>query len=176
MTALFEGLKVGDLKRLVRNDVFIDEYSSKMGQNQNVVTVSFKITDREPAEDLVKFIEKGYDFVLDADVSDGEKTNDDYLVFAEIPRTEEFPTQLMTILNGIENLTSINDWMIKYKGQDTKYPASTMVIKDLVPCTPEDFDARQQQNLQLEQYKNIARVPRTGSWDFYDSVRTFKGK
>jgi len=175
MTALFEGLKAGDLRRLMRNNVFIDEYSSKMGENKDVVTVSFKITDREPADDLVKFIEKGYDYVLDADVSNGEKTDDAYLVFAEIPRTEEFPAQLMTILSGITNLTDINDWMIKYKGNNTKYPASRLVLQDLVPCTPDAYESHQTQNTQLEQYKNIARVPQTGTWDFYDSVKTFKG-
>lgn len=173
---LFEGLSAGDLKRLVRDDVFIDEYSSKMGENRDVITTSFKITDRAPAEDLVRFLEKGYDFILDADISTGEKTDGDYLVFFEIPRSEQYPEQLMTVLNGLTQLTEIDQWNFKYKGADTKYPASKLTIGAKVPLTAESFEQRQQDSAVLESMKSIARVPKTGTWDFYDSVKTFKGK
>ena len=176
MTKLFEGLKADDLKRLVRDDVFVDEYSSKMGEDRDVITTSFKITDRAPAEDLVKFLEKGYDFILDADVSSGEKTDGDYLVFFEIPRTEQYPDQLMTVLNGVSNLTNITEWNFKYKGSDTKYPASRLTVGEKVPLTAESFEQQQQDNAVLESMKAIARVPKTGTWDFYDSVKQFKGK
>ena len=176
MTTLFESLKAGDLKRLVRNDVFIDEYSSKMGENKDVITTSFKITDRAPAEDLVKFLESSYDFILDADISSGEKTDGDYLVFFEIPRTEQYPDQLMTILNGLTQLTEISDWDFKYKDSDNKYPVSRLTVREKVPLTAESFNQKQQENAMLESMKGIARIPKTGSWDFYDSVKTFKGK
>ena len=176
MNNLFEGLNAGDLKRLIRDDVFVDEYSSKMGLNRDVITTSFKITDREPAEDLVKFLEKSYDFILDADVSAGEKTDGDYLVFFEIPRTEQYPDQLLTILQGVTNLTEVDQWNFKYKGNDKKYPVSKLVIGEKVPLTAESFDQYQQDNAVLENMKSIARVPKTGSWDFYDSVKLFKGE
>jgi len=174
MSNLYEGLKPGNLKRLVRNDVFIDEYSSKMGENKDVITGSFKITDRAPAKDLVSFLEKNYDFILDADVSQGEKTDGDYLVFFEIERSENFPEQFMTVLNGVSNLTEIDDWNFKYKGTTQRYPASKITIAEKVPLTAESFEQRQQETMQLESMKAIARVPKTGSWDFYDSVKLFK--
>ena len=176
MSNLFEGLKQNDLKRLVRNDVFIDEYSSKMGENRDVITTSLKITDRAPAEDLVRFLEKGYEFILDADVSSGEKTDGDYLVFFEVPRTEEYPDQLQTVLNGLSQLCGIDEWMFKYKNIDTKYPISKLTIKEKVPLTAEGFEQLQKDNAVLENMKGIARVPKTGTWDFYDSVKQFKGK
>ena len=176
MSKLLESLKAGDLKRLIRDDVFIDEYSSKMGENKDVITGSFKVTDRSPAEDLVRFLETAYDFILDADVSTGEKSDGDYLVFFEIPRTEQFPQQFMTVLTGVSNLTEIDQWNFKYKGSDNKYPASKLTLKEKVPLTAESFEQLQQDNAVLESMKGIARVPKTGTWDFYDSVKTFKGK
>ena len=64
-----EGLQMGDLNYLVKDTIHIDEYNSKMGQAQDVVTLSFKIRDIMPANDLVSFLENGYDWILDADVS-----------------------------------------------------------------------------------------------------------
>ena len=51
-----EGLEHSDLKRLVHPELHIDAYKSKMGRDEDIVVVSFKITGREPAEDLVNFI------------------------------------------------------------------------------------------------------------------------
>ena len=70
---LNENLEHNDLKRLVHPELHIDEYKSKMGDDSDVCVVSFKVSGKEPAADLVSFIEKGYEFVLDADVSSGEK-------------------------------------------------------------------------------------------------------
>jgi len=69
---LRENLEMGDLARLVHNELHIDEYKSKMGTDADVCVISFKVAGKEPSADLVSFIEKGYDFVLDADVSSGE--------------------------------------------------------------------------------------------------------
>ena len=70
---LNENLEEGDLKRLVHDELHIDEYKSKMGDDADVCVISFKVAGKEPAIDLVSFIEKGYDWVLDADGSSGEK-------------------------------------------------------------------------------------------------------
>ena len=175
MNNLFEGLKENDLARLIRDDIFIDEYSSKMGENKDVITTSFKITDREPANDLVSFLEKSYDFILDADVSQGEKTDGDYLVFFEVERTTDYPQQLMTILQGVSQLSGISEWNFKYKNSDNKYPASKLTITEKVPLTPQLFNQHLEESQWINKYKSIARVPATGSWDFYDSVKLFKG-
>ena len=69
---LFEGLRAGDLKDMVSNRVTIDQYKSKMGEDKSIVVLAFKVKDKFPAIDLMEFIEKGYNFVLDADMSSGE--------------------------------------------------------------------------------------------------------
>ena len=53
-------------------DIFeVDSYTSKMGEDKDIVVVSFTMKDKAPADDLVKFLESGYSFILDADVSAG---------------------------------------------------------------------------------------------------------
>ena len=102
---LRENLEQGDLKRLVHNELHIDEYKSKMGDDADVCVLSFKVSGKEPSMDLVNFLEKGYEFILDADVSSGEKEGGDYLVFVELDRTPELPDQLEQMMKDIMKLT-----------------------------------------------------------------------
>ena len=102
---LNENLERGDLARLIHPELHIDEYKSKMGDDADVCVVSFKVAGKEPASDLVGFVEKGYDFVLDADVSSGEKEGGDYLVFLELQRSKELPGQIIKIMEDLKNLT-----------------------------------------------------------------------
>ena len=64
-----DSLKSGDLRDLVSHIFEVDCYKSKMGEDKDVVVLSFTVESRSPAEDLVSFIEKGYQFVLDADLN-----------------------------------------------------------------------------------------------------------
>jgi len=52
------GLHQGDLKDLVYNIFEIDSYKSKMGNDKDIVTLSFSTLTKESGEDLVDFIEK----------------------------------------------------------------------------------------------------------------------
>ena len=65
-------LRANDLRDLVRDIFEVDSYKSKMGEDKDVSVLSFEVDVKEAAEDLVNFIEKGFEFVLDADVSPGE--------------------------------------------------------------------------------------------------------
>ena len=67
-------LKPNDLKNFVSEIFTIDSFKSKMGKDENVAVLAFEVKDREPAKDLTNFIEKGYEFVLDADLSSGENS------------------------------------------------------------------------------------------------------
>ena len=141
---LRENLEMGDLNRLVHNELHIDEYKSKMGTDADVCVVSFKVSGKEPSADLVSFIEKGYDFVLDADVSSGEKEGGDYLVFVELQRSEELPDQIMAIMNDLMNLTEqkIEDWRVRYYKSTTDNELTPEVLADIVPLTSEAYDAK----------------------------------
>ena len=141
---LRENLEAGDLNRLIHNELHIDEYKSKMGTDEDVCVISFKVAGKEPGADLVSFIEKGYDFVLDADVSSGEKEGGDYLVFVELQRSEELPTQIMAIMNDLMNLTeqTIEDWRVRYYKSTTDNELTPEVLADIIPLTSEEYNAK----------------------------------
>ena len=135
---------MGDLNRLVHDELHIDEYKSKMGTDADVCVISFKVSGKEPSADLVSFIEKGYDFVLDADVSSGEKEGGDYLVFVELERTDKLPEQIIEIMKDIMNLTEqkIEEWRVRYYKSTTDNELTQESLASIVPLTPEAYDAK----------------------------------
>lgn len=141
---LQENLELGDLKRLVHSELHIDEYKSKMGDDADICVLSFKVSGKEPSIDLVNFIEKGYDYVLDADVSSGEKEGGDYLVFIELDRTPDLPSQIIEMLDDIMNLTeqNINDWRVRYRKSTTDYDVTEESLTKIIPLTPEVYNRK----------------------------------
>lgn len=135
---LCEGLSKEDLIYLVGNKIHFDEYDSKMGENEDVITASFKIKQRMPSQDLVNFIENGYDWVLDADVSSGEVDDGEFLVFVEMPRQPSIFENMMELLSDLQHLTDIklNEWKFKWYKQKEYHPLDEETITELVPTTP----------------------------------------
>lgn len=136
-----EGLEKGDLERLVHTELHIDEFKSKMGEDKDIVVVSFKIGGKEPALDLVNFIEKGYDWVLDADTSSGEMDDGDYIVFLELPRTPRVPAQIIELLTDMVLLTGneLEEYRVRYHKEQTDSELSKESLKSLIPSTPEEY-------------------------------------
>jgi hypothetical protein len=153
---LRENLELGDLKRLVHSELHIDEYKSKMGDDADVCVVSFKVSGKEPSADLVSFIEKGYDWVLDADVSSGEKEGGDYLVFVELQRTEELPGQIMQLMDDLMNLTEqeLTEWRVRYYKSSVDHELTEEVLKDIIPLTPEAYDAKYSKDDEEQDHKD----------------------
>jgi hypothetical protein len=141
---LRENLEQGDLKRLVHNELHIDEYKSKMGTDEDVCVISFKVSGKEPCADLVSFIEKGYDFVLDADVSSGEKEGGDYLVFVELERTEKLPEQIIKLMEDLMNLTEqkLSDWRVRYYKSTTDNELTQESLANVIPLSPQAYDEK----------------------------------
>jgi hypothetical protein len=145
---LNESLRYGDLKNFV-NEVFgIDRYKSKMGDDSDIVVVSFRVKEKFPALDLVEFIERGYPFILDADMSSGEEHDGQYQVFVEIERTPNLPGQLRDLLGGISNLTDQFGWKFKYQKDSRVLEFDEKKITETVPTTPEAY------SLKIVEYKN----------------------
>jgi hypothetical protein len=142
MTRLFEGLEQGDLKRLIHPELHIDEFKSKLGDDKDVVVVSFKVNNKEPAGDLVNFIEKGYEWVIDADVSAGEMDDGSYIVFVELDRKESVADDIISLMEDIMNLTDqkIEDWRVRYYKSHKETTLSLEALKDLIPATPAAYE------------------------------------
>ena len=81
-----ESLRTHDLRHFIKKVVDIDSFKSKIGDDEDVVVLTFTVDHEDPAKDLENFIEMGYDFVLDADVSPGELDDGTYKVYVELER------------------------------------------------------------------------------------------
>ena len=161
---LFEGLEHGDLARLIHPKLHIDEFKSKMGDDADILVASIKLKEKNPASDLMSFIERGYDWVLDADVSTGELEDGDYLVFVELERNPAAAKQLLTMIDDILNLTDqkLSDWKFQYQKNRLEYPISTDNLRKILPLTPDEYIKRYGENeneADLDALKETARVP-----------------
>jgi len=136
---LNEGLRSTDLKEMVHDVFEVDSFRSKMGEDQDVCVVSFKVKDRSPAKDLMEFIEKGYNFVLDADVSSGEDNKGEYSVFVEISRSPRLAEQIQELTYGVKRLTGLDELKFKYYKQSHVHEATTTNLKDKIPSSVNEY-------------------------------------
>jgi hypothetical protein len=176
---LFEGLEAGDLKRLIHTELHVDEFKSKLGDDCDVVVLSFKVDNKEPAGDLVSFIEKGYSWVIDADVSAGEMDDGDYIVFVELDRTPESAENIMKLMDDLMNLTDgqVEDWRVRYYKAHKETQLSLEALQDLIPSTPEAYERAYGQE-SLDKLKTAAGVDVTTKApknDYTESLRSLAG-
>lgn len=142
MSNLNESLLAGDLRYLVKDIFEVDSYASKMGEDQDVVVLSFTVESLEPAKDLVKFIEQGYDFVLDADSTPGEMSDGRYKVFVEIERNRRISEQIMEILDGVGKLANIDNFKFRYYKSFESVPVDASTLQETIPGTKDDYTMR----------------------------------
>ena len=134
------GLNAGDLKLLVDEVFEVDSFKSKMGDDKDIVTLSFSVHEREAAKDLMNFCEKGYPFVLDADVSTGEQSDGTYKVFVEIERSRDIPEQLEEMIYGIAKLAEIENPRFRYYKGFESVEATTENLAARIPLEDSDYE------------------------------------
>lgn len=133
------GLKQNDLDQMVYDIVTIDEYSSKMGKDENISTLCFSIKQESPANDLSLFLEKGYKFILDSDVSPGEVLDSKYMVFVELERNDNLIENILTILDDVKKLANIEQFKFRYYKQFRSMDATFNNMLNVVPTAPENY-------------------------------------
>lgn len=118
-----------------------------MGEDADIIVLSFFVRDKAAARDLMAWFEKGYDFVLDADISPGEVKPNRYLVYVEMRRRNAAPRQIQEMLSDLSTLTEFDpeDWIMTYQGRDTQWNPETFA--KLVPLTPKDYTAETEAGL-----------------------------
>ena len=132
-------LRAGDLANLV-DDIFeIDNFKSKMGDDKNIVTLSFSCKDKQPAQDLSNFIEKGYNFVLDSDVPAGEQSDGTYKVFVEIERDSSVHENITELLDGVKKLTGQEELKYRYYKNFKREQATLENLVNSVPSDPDNY-------------------------------------
>lgn len=139
---LDEGLRSLDLENLVDSLIEVDTYRSKMGEDQDVCVLTFKVSDRAPAKDLTEFIEKGYDFVLDSDISSGENSQGNYFVFVELQRSPKLTSQIKDITYGVKRLSGNSDWNFKYHRENQKYDLTTESMEQVIPMSAGEYNSK----------------------------------
>ena len=146
-------LRAEDLKYLLYDTFEIDNYSSKMGSDEDVVVLSFALKEKEPAKDLVKFIESGYPFVLDADVSPGELEDGTYKVFVELERNRDVADQINELLDGVRKISGVNNLKYRYH-KNFKSKDATLENLASIPTSAQDYLMSREQ-VTMENYKNF---------------------
>tara|TARA_B110000971_G_scaffold218274_1_gene256750 strand:+ start:1163 stop:1882 length:720 start_codon:yes stop_codon:yes gene_type:complete len=148
------GLRKGDLTNLIDNTFEIDSFKSKMGADKNIVTLSFSVSHKEPADDLVKFLEGGYPFILDADVTSGEQADGTYKVFVEMERDRDVNENIMEVMDGVGSLSDVDKWRFRYYKSFKGHALSIDSLTAHVPTDPEKYGITVQES-NMNNYKNF---------------------
>lgn len=155
---LFEGIEHGDLKRLVNPIVAIDKFRSKMGEDKDIIVLCFTVLGKEPANDLVNFIEKSYDWVLDADLSSSsEEHSGNYTVFVELARERNAILAIFNMINDLLNLTgqSLDEWTFTYYKSKKQHPVTKREMSKYIITDSNEYE---QLKVDLDKVRMLAGV------------------
>jgi hypothetical protein len=144
---LSEALEYKDMVGIVKPTIHVDEFASKMGDDDDIIVISFFVRNQQAARDLANWFEKGYDWVLDADVSPGEIRPGRYLVYIEMRRRSTAGDKIATAIEDLGTLTEfeMGDWIMHYDGEE--YPFSREEFDRRVPRTPKEYRKQKEQDL-----------------------------
>jgi len=129
-----ESLQPGDLNHLVLPLISVDEFNSKI-DNRRAIVVAFYCTDKNPAQDLMRFIEGSNLDILDTEVSPAPSTEGYYVVFVEFSRNQDFPEILDDIIQQVENVAD-NKWQLKAWNHEDIVHYSLDLVKKFVILNP----------------------------------------
>ena len=168
MTILNEGLDYHDLVNQMMPVVTVDKYVAKMGDDADIVTLAFTLKSKLAAEDVVDWFERGYDYVLDAKVSEGELDSGKCLVFVEMDRRLAVPERILELIGDLETLTDIplKDWTIIIDDED--YEPELDVIKTKITLSPHDY--RKAKETDLNEMRKASGMEPHKIYDKKDSI------
>ena len=147
-------LREGDLKDMV-SDVFeVDSFSSKMGDDKDIVTLSFSLNEKAPADDLMNFLERGYGFILDADVTPGEQSDGTYKVFVELSRDNDVHDHILEIIDGVKNLSEMDNFKFRYYKNWRSNDVTQEALEELIPNDPDNYGIKVEE-ARMSNYKEF---------------------
>jgi hypothetical protein len=167
------GLREKDLKHMLHNVFEIDSFKSKMGDDEDIVTLSFSLRDKAPADDLVKFLEGGYSFILDADATAGEQSDGSYKVFVELERNRHVHEHIYEVLDGVKKISGIDDLKFRYYKNFKSKDATMENLDTHIPKDPNNYGMTRNQTT-MENYKNFFNNSYVDSVDLLENNLTIK--
>lgn len=182
---LLEGLDHLDFENQIIPTVSVDEYEAKSGENDEIITFSFIVKGKAIGEDLCDWIIKGYDYVNDCEVSEGELIANRFVVFVETNRRSKAPERLLEILEDLETLTglSLDQWKVKINGEE--YEPNLNILKQNMITIPLEYreqnedsedgdeeviDVEDIDDGDLNEMRNIAGLPNSNVYKEKDSL------
>ena len=149
------GLSHGDLRMTIDETVEIDRYKAKMGTDEDVAVINFTAENKDAGQDLVDFLESGYDWILDSAVSPGTNNRGKYLVFVEVERNVDIKDNIGYMLKEVGKIAEVNNWRFRI-GKSTVSREVTEDSLSMIPNSPEAYTRYLADSKQLEAIKYIA--------------------
>lgn len=173
---LSEGLDYNDLEGQLIPLLTVDEYEAKMGENKDIVTLSFVIKSQAAGNDLVNWFERGYDWVLDASVSDGEIEYNRWLVFVELSRRSTVPSRIIELLTDLKTLTGLKlkDWTVEVAGEE--HEADEDVLRSVIICNPNVYKVENEDEEGLNEMRAIAGLKSKPIYEIDSELKDFIAK
>jgi len=170
---LNEGLEYHDMKGQIDKVVSVDEYAAKMGDDSDIVTLTFILNSKLAAKDLVSWLEIGYDYILDASVSDGEIEPGKWLVFVEMKRRSNIPSKIVEILSDLETLTDrkVTDYVIKV--DDEEHDANEDILRQVIPTSKFEYNKKVDKDDELNEMRQIAGLPNKNLFDVDAEIKKY---
>lgn len=171
-TILKEGLDYLDMKGQIDPKISVDEYAAKMGDDSNIVTLTFILQSKLAADDLVNWLELGYDYVLDASVSDGELEPNKWLVFVEMKRRSNVPQKIEQILSDLETLTGLklDEWKVMIN--DKFYKADADTLQNHIILSPIEYK-KETGDDELNEMRQIAGLNNKNVHEIDSEIRKY---
>ena len=171
---LLEGLDYHAMIGQVDPKISVDEYAAKMGKDSDIVTLAFKMNSKLAAQDLVGWLEKGYNFILDASVSEGEISPGKYLVFAEMNRRTSVPERIIEVLTDMQTLTDIpiTEWTVSVDDED--YDADEEMLKQVIVLSPLEYKKTKEREEELNEYRELSGLPTTKMYVEDEYIKNLK--
>ena len=171
-----EGLDFNDLEKQIEPMITVDEYSAKMGKDKDVITLTFVVHSEDAGNDLVDWFERGYEWVLDASVSEGEIETGKYLVFVEMTRRSTAPARIIELLKDLKTLTGLKltEWTVQVEGED--YDADVKVLSQVLILNPNEYKEIHEKDNKDELNEMIIAAglePKTSNVEKDEEIRNF---
>lgn len=159
---LLEGLDYEDMQGQIESKLTVDEYVARMGKDKDIVTLTFTVNSNLAGKDLVTWFERGYDFVLDASVSEGEIEPGKYLVFVEMNRRLAVPERIIELLEDLQTLTTLKltDWTIEV--DDEEYDADKEILSQVLILNPNEYKMEKEE--ELNEMRTLANLEVTSPY------------
>lgn len=174
MTIITEGLDYLDMENQIIPEVSVDEYEAKMGKNSDIVTLTFTVRAENAGNDLVTWLERGYEWILDASISEGEVEIGKYLVFAELNRRSTVPNRIIEILQDLKTLTGLElkDWTIVI--DDESYDADPKILTQTIILNPAKYRIDVEKEEKLNEMRQLANLDTVQIHTQDDQIKSFK--